>query len=177
MMELDAYLKQVRKGMRGVAGRHKKAFCDELAAGAEYRGSLPGEDPRALGRAMRQVHGISMWLRMFFWVTAFPLGLLSMPFIEAWYPAFPATLFLMLATVWVLLAAYYGGRFSGLITGISAAIPRLLGLLGFSLGLDLVNSIFSGYEVTGGLLFAVFLTSIMLPLLGFFAGGRIRRPE
>jgi len=134
-MELDAYLKQVRK------------------------------------------HGISMWLRMFFWITAFPLGLLSVPFIEAWYPAFPATVFLMLATVWVLLAAYYGGRISGLITGIFAALPRIIGLILFSIGLDLVNSVFSGYEVTGGILFAVLLTSAMLPLLGFLAGGRIRRPE
>ena len=176
-MELDAYLKQVRKGMRGVAKRHKNAFIEEVAAGAEYRGALPAEDPRALGRAMRQVHGISMWLRLFFWITAFPLGLLSVPFIEAWYPAFPATVFLMLATVWVLLAAYYGGRISGLITGIFAALPRIIGLILFSLGLDLVNSVFSGYEVTGGILFAVLLTSAMLPLLGFLAGGRIRRPE
>ena len=176
-MELDAYLKQVRKGMRGVAKRHKNAFVDEVAAGAEYREAVPDDDPLALGRAMRQVHGISMWLRMFFWITAFPLGLLSVPFIEAWYPAFPATLFLMLATVWVLLAAYYGGRISGLITGISAALPRIIGLILFSLGLDLVNSIFSGYQVTGGILFGVFLTSAMLPLLGWLAGGRIRRPE
>ena len=100
-----------------------------------------------------------------------------MPFIEAWWPAFPATIFLMLATVWVLLAAYYGGRISGLITGISAALPRIIGLILFSLGLDFINSIFSGYEVTEGTLFAVFLTSVMLPLLGWLAGGRIRRPE
>ncbi len=177
MSDLESYLKQVRKGMRFVSGFNKTSFCNELAAQAEYTGTLPSGDGKALGRAMRQVYGISMFFRILLIVTAFPLGLLSTPMIVAWFPDFPATLFLLLALLWVLLAAYYGGRWSGLFTGLSAAIPRLIGLVAFTFALDFINQYFDSYQVSEGVLGAVVLTSIMLPIIGFLAGGRIRRPD
>ena len=177
MSDLESYLKQVRKGMRFVSGFNKTSFCNELAAQAEYTGTLPSGDGKALGRAMRQVYGISIFFRILLIVTAFPLGLLSTPMIVAWFPDFPATLFLLLALLWVLLAAYYGGRWSGLFTGLSAAIPRLVALVGFTFALDFINQYFDSYQVSEGVLGAVVLTSIMLPIIGFLAGGRIRRPD
>ena len=83
MSELESYLKQVRKGMRFVSGFNKTSFCNELTAQAEYTGTLPSGDGKALGRAMRQVYGISMFFRILLIVTAFPLGLLSTPMIVA----------------------------------------------------------------------------------------------
>ncbi len=160
MSDLESYLKQVRKGMRFVSGANKTSFCNELAAQAEYTGTLPSGNGKALGRAMRQVYGISMFFRILLIVTDFP-----------------ATLFLLLALLWVLLAAYYGGRWSGLFTGLSAAIPRLIGLVAFTFALDFINQYFDSYQVSEGVLGAVVLTSIMLPIIGFLAGGRIRRPD
>lgn len=177
MSELDDYLRQVRKGMRFVSGFNKTSFCNELAVQAEYTGVLPSGDPRALGKAMRQVYGISMFIRVVLILTAFPLGLLSTPMIVAWFPDFPATLFLLLTLLWVLLASYYGGRWSGLFTGLSAAVPRIVGLVAFTFALDFINEYFDSYQVSEGVLGAVVLTSIMLPVIGFLAGGRIRRPD
>ena len=177
MSELDDYLKQVRKGMRFVSGFNKTSFCNELAAQAEYTGTLPGGNPRALGKAMRQVYGISMWFRILLITTAFPLGLLSTPMIVAWFPEFPATLFLILTMLWVMLASYYGGRWSGLMTGLSAAVPRFIGLIVFTFALDFINQFFDSYQVSEGTMATVILTSLLLPLIGFFAGGRIRRPD
>jgi len=172
---LDQYLRGVRKGMRGVARSHKDAFCQEMSAHFESCAGAGMQDSVAVGRAMRQVHGISFPLRLLFWIPALPLGILSMPFFEAWFPDFPATFFLLIVTIWVLLSAYYGGRIAGLITGILAAAPRLLGLLLFGFALDLVNELFDSYQVSAGTYFGVICTTLMLPLIGLLAGGRIKR--
>ncbi|MCS5527536.1 MAG: hypothetical protein NZ774_06700 [Candidatus Poseidoniales archaeon] len=177
MNEIDNYLKQVRKGMRFVSGSNKTSFCDELGAQFEHRGSLPQENPVALGKAMRQVYGIGMFYRIILIVTAFPLGVLSTPMIESWFPSVPVNLFLLLSLIWVFLAAYYGGRWSGLFTGISAAVPRVIALILFTIGLDFINTFFDSFEVSEGDIGLVLITSLLLPIVGFFAGGRIRRPD
>ncbi len=163
--------------MRFVSGFNKTAFCNELEAQAEYRGALPTSNPRNLGRAMRQVYGISMLWRFVLIFTAFPLGLLSIPMIVTWMPAFPVTLFLLLALMWVFLASYYGGRWSGLFTGLAAALPRLVSLVLFTVGLDVINTYFDSYQVPESDVGMVLVTSLLLPVVGFLAGGRIRRPE
>jgi len=174
-VDFENYLKQVRKGMRFVSGSNKISFCNELGAQFEYRGSLPQEDPVALGKAMRQVYGIGMFYRIILIVTAFPLGVFSIPMISSWFPGVPVNLFLLLSLVWVFLAAYYGGRWSGLFTGLSAATPRIIAMIIFSIGLDFINSFFDSYEVSSEVTGLVLITSLLLPVVGFFAGGRIRR--
>lgn len=177
MEDINRYLKEVRKGMRFVSGFNKTSFCNELAAQAEYRGTLPGSSPRALGRAMRQVYGIGMFWRIVLILTALPLGLLSVPMIVTWFPGFPVTLFLLMALGWVFLASYYGGRWSGLFTGLAAAFPRLVSLILFSLGLEVINTYFDSYQVPESDVGMVLVTSLLLPAVGFLAGGRIRRPD
>ena len=95
--------------------------------------------------------------------------------ISSWFPGVPVNLFLLLSLVWVFLAAYYGGRWSGLFTGLSAATPRIIALIIFSIGLDFINSFFDSYEVSSEVTGLVLITSLLLPVVGFFAGGRIRR--
>ncbi len=176
-MDLEIYLKKVRKGMRFVSGFNKTSFCNELGSQVEYRGVLPSEDPVALGKAMRQVYGIGMFYRILLIITAFPLGLFSVPMIVAWFPSAPVNFFLILSLSWVFFAAYFGGRWSGLFTGLSAALPRMVALALFTFGLDIVNSYFDSFEVAESDLVMVLVTSLMLPIAGFLAGGRIRRPE
>jgi hypothetical protein len=97
--------------------------------------------------------------------------------IVAWFPSVPVNLFLLLSLMWVFLASYYGGRWSGLFTGISAALPRMVALILFTVGLDVINTYFDSFEVSDADIGMVLLTTIMLPIVGFLAGGRIRRPD
>lgn len=185
---IEDYLRKVRKGMRGVSKARKHDICAEIGAGLEAKlanvsdvSAAIGEmaNPVALGRAMRAVHGISWWIRPLFWIVAFPLGLLSFPLISAFIPSFPVTLFLVFGTLWTIWAASLGGRISGMITGAMVALPRIIMLIITQVSLDSLQSTanYEGWSIDAGTSFGVLITSLMLPLIGFLSGKRLKPPQ
>lgn len=183
---INDYLKRVRRGMFGVSGGRKRDVCAEIGADLEARiaardGDIPGvisaaADPKTLGRAMRAVHGVAWWIRLFFWMVAPWFGLLSFPMIAAFFPGMPVNTFLFLGTLWVVWAASVSGRITGAITGFLVGAPRIIMVSMSAAGIEFLQSA-SGYEswsVDGGTIFVVILTSLLLPVLGFMLGKRLR---
>lgn len=183
---IDAYLRKVRSGMFGVSGSRKRDVCMEIGADLEARIGAAGGDfssvigraaaPKALGKAMRAVHGVAWWIRVFFWMVAPWFGFLSFPMIAAFFPGMPVNGFLFLGTLWVIWAASVSGRITGAITGLLVAFPRIVMVSMSAAGIEFLQEA-SGYEswsVDGGTIFVVMLTSLMLPALGFMLGKRLR---
>lgn len=183
---IEAYLRRVRRGMFGVSGRRKREVCAEIGADLEARIlSGPGTpeqileaaaNPVALGKAMRAVHGVAWWIRLFFWMVAPWFGLLSFPMIAAFLPGVPVTGFLLFGTLWIIWAASVSGRITGAITGALVAAPRIILLLASTAFIDFAEDAigYASWDIDGGTSFVVVLTSLLLPVIGFIAGKRLR---
>lgn len=181
------YERRLRRGMRGVPGRTRRDLVEELVGGYEVKLQAAStdpsvlaaiDDPKRVGRALRAVHGIGWGWRILHWLLAGVLGVLSTPLLEAWLPAYPGTFFLILLTVLVVRAAALGGRWHGLVTGMAGAVPRILMLFAFAAFMDWVaGHLGPTVAVPEESLTAVVITSLLLPVVGFLAGKRLRRPE
>ena len=181
---LEPWLAGLRKGLSGVSGKRRESVVAEIAGDLELRMRSSGvdadsfvaglEDPRALGRALRAVHGLSWWRYVIAYLLALPLGLLSVP-LDSVLQWWPSTLMLALLLALTLRSGARGGRIHGLLVGLTGALPRIIVLL---LITGLLGELDQGYgiaEVPGGTIAFVVLTSLMIPLFGFFATGRLRQ--
>lgn len=181
---LEPWLAGLRKGLSGVSGKRRESVVAEIAGDLELRMRSSGvdadsfvaglEDPRVLGRALRAVHGLSWWRYVIAYLLALPLGLLSVP-LDSVLQWWPSTLMLALLLALTLRSGARGGRIHGLLVGLTGALPRIIVLL---LITGLLGELDQGYgiaEVPGGTIAFVVLTSLMIPLFGFFATGRLRQ--
>ncbi len=185
---IDDFLRRLRRGMGGCSGKVKDASVMEIAADLDVRiqasgGDVPGviasfEDPVALGRALRAVHGSGVRTRLLYMLPAPLLGFASFPAFQSVFPAWPVNLCLLLAIILVLRGAAITGRITGAIIGGLVAGPRIILMIATGVALGFIQESI-GYEawtIDGGTIFVVLLTSLMLPVFGFLVGARVSPP-
>jgi len=185
---VDNYLRRLRRGLGGCSKKVKESVVMEIASDIDSRIQISAgdstsvilslEDPIDLGRALRAVHGSGISTRLRYMLVAPLLGFASYPAFQSVIPSWPVNLCLLLGTILVIRGASLTGRITGAIIGGLMAAPRILLMLGTGAALGFIQNAI-GYEawtIDGGTMFVVILTSLMLPILGFFIGKRVSSP-
>ncbi|HTD81207.1 MAG TPA: hypothetical protein VK723_03545 [Thermoplasmata archaeon] len=142
MMSVDAYLRQVQRGLGGMDPHVREDILKELRSHLADSLSANGGnvsaatdalgDPVSVARRYRELYGYSSSYRLLFYAVAGVVGILTVPVLvageESVFPYFLSSIFVASEFVFLIWISVMAGNRAGLLAGVWGVLGRMAGL-------------------------------------------------
>src|SRR5436190_15048561 len=142
MMSVDAYLRQVQRGLGGMDPHVREDILKDLRSHLADSLSANGGnvsaatdalgDPVSVARRYRELYGYSSSYRLLFYAVAGVVGILTVPVLvageESVFPYFLSSIFVASEFVFLIWISVMAGNRAGLLAGVWGVLGRMAGL-------------------------------------------------